>query len=160
MKSEDTHRAERRSQEVSSCLIQTSCGCSGGDSLPHVLCVCVCTDIELVHHPERMQSHTHSHAEVQQKTPASDFIQSREPVSSAAVWNVKFHNVCFSLRVGLETQWIATLDQFILEWVSGEWCQPLRVETEGGSQRYHIYRRSTSHTALVLFEGMCVTGVF
>lgn len=28
--------------------------------------VCVCTDIELVHHPERMQSHTHSHAEVQQ----------------------------------------------------------------------------------------------
>lgn len=68
MKSEDTHREERRSQEVSSCLIQTSCGCSGGDSLPHVLCVC--TDIELVHHTERMQSHTlthtQSHTEVQQ----------------------------------------------------------------------------------------------
>lgn len=132
--------------------------------------VCVCVYRHRVSPPPRAHAVTHTlthnhtqrfnSSKTHKKTPASDFIQSREPVSSAAVWNVKFHNVCFSLRVGLETQWIATLDQFILEWVSGEWCQPLRVETEGGSQRYHIYRRSTSHTALVLFEGMCVTGVF
>lgn len=37
-----SHREERRSQEVSACLIQTSCSC-GVDSAYLMICVCVCT---------------------------------------------------------------------------------------------------------------------